>query len=209
MPRRREAAAADLPRTRWAQTPDAFRRLLAWLDQGIDSGGQTYLEMRRRLVGYFDRKRCLTPDDLADESLNRVARRLEEKSGIDVPPAKYCYVVARYVFLEYLRRGEHRQRHVEDERHDGLGEQAAESTMLAAGDGDVGKAPLDVLDDCLQRLGDDDRELILGYYHAQGSARANRRALALRLELTANALAIRACRIRALLEACMNRSLGT
>jgi len=165
--------------------------------------------MRRRLVGYFDRKRCLTPDDLADESFNRVARRLEEqKSGIDIPPAKYCYVVARYVFLEYLRGAEHRQRRVERERYDRVGEEAAESTMLPAVDGDLGKAPLDVLDDCLQRLGDADRELILGYYDAQGAAIANRRALALRLKLTANALAIRACRIRAVLEACMNRSLG-
>jgi len=31
--------------------------LLEWLDDGIDSQGEKYLEMRRRLVAYFDRLR--------------------------------------------------------------------------------------------------------------------------------------------------------
>jgi hypothetical protein len=38
--------------------------------------------MRRRLVLYFQRKRCLTPDDLADETLNRVTRRLATSNTI-------------------------------------------------------------------------------------------------------------------------------
>jgi hypothetical protein len=62
----------------WALTPNAWSRLLAWLDQGLDSSGERYLEMRRRLVQYFDRRNCVHPDDLADETLNRIARRLEE-----------------------------------------------------------------------------------------------------------------------------------
>jgi len=33
-----------------AGSPEAFRRFLAWLDQGNDSRGETYLEIRRRLV---------------------------------------------------------------------------------------------------------------------------------------------------------------
>ena len=34
----------------------AFTRLLQWLDDGSDSRGERYLEMRRRLVAYFDRR---------------------------------------------------------------------------------------------------------------------------------------------------------
>jgi len=56
--------------------------LLKWLDGGADSGGERYLEIRRRLVSYFDRRNCTSPDELADETLNRVARRLEEKGAI-------------------------------------------------------------------------------------------------------------------------------
>ena len=39
----------------WQLSPSAFRELLRWLDQGTDSEGQTFLEMRGRLVAYFDR----------------------------------------------------------------------------------------------------------------------------------------------------------
>ena len=83
----------------------AFRKFLNWLDLGIDSNGEKYLEIRHRLVQYFDRKNCASPDELADETLNRIARRLVEEGEIrGVTPVHYCYVVARFVFLEYQRR---------------------------------------------------------------------------------------------------------
>ena len=81
----------------WVPTRSALEHVLTWLDEGVDSGGEKYLEMRRRLVSYFDRKRCLSPDELADETLNRVARRLEEEGAITDAPARYCYIVAKYV----------------------------------------------------------------------------------------------------------------
>ena len=61
-------------------------------------------KIRRRLRDYFARKNCRPADDLADETLTRVARRLEEE-GITLTetPARYCYIVARFVFLEHLR----------------------------------------------------------------------------------------------------------
>jgi hypothetical protein len=43
--------------------------------------------MHHRLVAYFDRKNCSSPADLADETLNRVARRLEEEG------VTYCVVL--------------------------------------------------------------------------------------------------------------------
>ena len=86
-------------------TPLAFNRLLAWLDEGVESHGETYLEMRRRLVSYFDRRNRLSADELADETLNRIGRTLEKTGTITVtPPARYCYVVARFVLLEDFRR---------------------------------------------------------------------------------------------------------
>jgi hypothetical protein len=70
-----------------------------------DSGGQKYLDMHRRLVSYFDHKNCASPRELADETLSRVARRLEEEGSITgATPAHYCYIVARFVFLEHQRQ---------------------------------------------------------------------------------------------------------
>jgi phosphatidylserine/phosphatidylglycerophosphate/cardiolipin synthase-like enzyme len=98
------AAAKARSKKEWMPTPEAFRQLLVWLDRGAESNGERYLEIRRRLVGYFRRKDSLSPDDLADDVLNRVARRLEEEGAIsEGPPERYCYIVAKFVFLESLR----------------------------------------------------------------------------------------------------------
>src|SRR5690242_7847641 len=49
----------------WTLNPEAFRQFLSWLDEGVDSNGERYLEMRRRLARYFDRRNCYPPDNLA------------------------------------------------------------------------------------------------------------------------------------------------
>jgi hypothetical protein len=83
----------------WTLSKDALQRLLNSLDGGANSDGRAYVEMRRRLRDYFGRKQCRTADDLADETLTRV----EEGIARDETPARYCYIVARVVFLEHLR----------------------------------------------------------------------------------------------------------
>jgi DNA-directed RNA polymerase specialized sigma24 family protein len=179
-------------------TQESFHRLLAWLDGGVDSGGAKYLEMRRRLVRYFDRKNCLRPDELADETLNRVARRLAEEGGIhDTPPARYCYIVARFVFLEYQRGPENRNVCLELQPEPACAPDqepsAAEKTKR-----------LDCLDGCLRKLKREDQQIILDYYRGEQRVKIQRRReLAARLGVTVNALSIRACRIRDRLEQCL------
>jgi DNA-directed RNA polymerase specialized sigma24 family protein len=157
--------------------------------------------MRRRLVLYFRRKRCIAPDDLADEVLNRVARRLEEQQGqiTDATPARYCYIVAKFVFLEHLRQvGNMRT---------GLAE-SARTPEPEPPPADESKR-LDCLDRCLAQLYAADRELILGYYPADERTRIEgRKTLATRLGLTQNAVSIRACRIREKLVACVRGCVG-
>jgi DNA-directed RNA polymerase specialized sigma24 family protein len=186
----------------WKPSETSFRRLLGWLDGGIDSSGESYLEMRRRLSAYFDRKGCRNPDDLADETLNRVSRRLEEEGTLsEGPPRRYCYIVAKFVFLEHVRRA----------RHEGALEVPIEArgtdpagNTAAADDSPGLETRLSCLDRCLGALPARDRELILDYYSrgTEGAA-ARRRELAVRLGLTPNALAVRACRIRGALERCV------
>jgi hypothetical protein len=184
----------------WITTPQAFERLLAWLDEGGDSGGQAYLQMRRRLVLYFQRKGCFTPDDLADETLNRVTRRLEEQGSItDAPPARYCYIVAKFVLLEHLRDPEVRRTRQMD-----VPELTRDPAAAPGGGPGHDERLLDCLDRCLSALGHDDRTLILEYYRDEQRARIERRRqLAASLGLSANALAIRACRLRDKLAQCI------
>jgi DNA-directed RNA polymerase specialized sigma24 family protein len=194
----------------WLPTQSAFRDFLNWLDDGVESSGEKYLEMHRRLVSYFSRKNCLSPDDLADETLTRVLRRLEEDGAIaDMPAARYCYITAKFVFLEYLRRAEHRQISL-----DVLpGSRYPASSLMASCEPDdelkTRAKRLDCLEHCLLMLNPDHRELISEYYHGERQAKIERRReLAARLGLTMNALTIRACRIRDKLEACVRTALG-
>ncbi len=196
------------PKKDWTLNAPALNRLLNWLDDGEGSEGQKYLEMGRRLVGYFDRKNCLTPDELADETLNRVARRLEE-DGITEgdTPAKYCYIVARFVFMESLRATKKNDALLEDVRRQPHGNYV---TGFEADDTkDTKEKMLNCLEQCTGRLEPLNRELITRYYTGKERVKIeNRRRLAQDLGISVNALSIRACRIRDKLEACVRQCLG-
>ena len=175
-----------------------FRRLLAWLDQGVATNGQSYLAIRQRLLGYFDRKNCLNADELADETLNRVARRLDEEGGnIETEtPAKYCYIVARFVFMEHLRANEKEIAALDYVSH--------QANAISSEDQDRKEKLLECLDRCATKLESSHRELIFGYYVGEQRVKIeNRRSLAQTLGITVNALSIRACRIRDRLEDCV------
>jgi DNA-directed RNA polymerase specialized sigma24 family protein len=178
----------------------AFTRLLRWLDEDSDSQGERYLDMRRRLVAYFDRRNRPAPDILADETFDRVSRTLEESGRIHVtPPARYCYVVARFVLLEDIRRGRRsvsfdESRPVTRPELSAIGTAGQESAQQA----------LDCLGRCLGSLRPKDRDLIVEYYRDATRQRIERRRdLAARLGITMNALGIRAWRLRASLQACV------
>lgn len=189
----------------WELTPEAFHRLLNWLDEGASSDGRTYLEMRRRLVAYFERKNCVRPDELADETLNRVARRLEEEAGAieGDAPARYCYIVARFVFMEHLRETQKGDALVNE-----LQRQSQPGNDLATPATDdarkINEQRLNCLEQCLSKLESASRKIIARYYVGKARVKIeHRRALAEDLGVTMNALSIRACRIRDKLEACV------
>jgi DNA-directed RNA polymerase specialized sigma24 family protein len=185
-------------------TAFTFTRLLEWLDDGVNSNGERYLEMRRRLVLYFDRRNRSTAEELADETLNRVGRTLEQDGAIATrPPARYCYVIARFVLLEDIRR---ERRHVQlDERRTAV---ASRQWRLAAVEQDdrlvAREGRLDCLDRCLQALKPAQRDLVVEYYRDLRREKIERRkSLAARLGISMNALGIRVCRIRDTLTACL------
>lgn len=194
----------------WEPSENVFRELLRWLDEGQDSEGQRYLEVRRRLELYFDRKNCASPAELADETLNRVARKLEENGEITgVAPLQYCYIVAKFVFLETLRADKRAPHYRPALGLNPSNLSASSVTLLDAAAAASQKEKIaDCLEHCLQNLSSEDRNLIVEYYRGeQRSKIEHRAALAARLGLTANALSIRACRVRQRLEICIQACL--
>lgn len=191
------------PKKNWSITETAFERLLQWLDEGENSAGQKYLEVRGRLVSYFDRKNCLNPDELADETLNRVARRIEEEQIQTETPAKFCYLTARFVFLESLREKEKRNVPLDE-----AGQKLASPQDLKE-DVELKEKRLSCLEDCVGQLDMANRQLIIDYYYGKERIKIeSRRALAEKLGLSVNALSIRACRIRDKLEKCVRKCVG-
>jgi RNA polymerase sigma factor (sigma-70 family) len=185
-----------------------FTRLLDWLDGGVDSNGQTYLEMRRRLTSYFIRRGRPFADDLADETLSRVSKTLEQDGTITVTPqARFCYVIARFVLLEDVRREQRQQRRDQSSVATRTGTEALSgrrAELLQAESGATRERQLERLDRCLQVLSPEHRDLIVEYYRDTGHEKiARRRDMAKRLGISVNALCVRASRIRATLESRM------
>src|SRR5262249_61320448 len=81
----------------------SFESLLGHLGPDRESAGRAYIELRRALFMFFAARGAASPDEMTDETINRVARRLSEGKQItNESPAKYFYGVARHVCRENL-----------------------------------------------------------------------------------------------------------
>ena len=170
----------------WELSQEIFDQLLSWLNPDREGAGRKYEEIRRRLIKIFTCRGCLTPEDLADDTINRVARKVPEIAPSYVgDPALYFLGVAHNVCLEHFRRKpepEPPPQPDESERKEQMDE---------------------CLEHCMQRLTPKSRELILEYYRAEDSKIDHRKELAQQLGIALNALRIQACRIRANLQQCV------
>src|SRR5438045_1046331 len=82
--------------------PAEFERLLTRINADRNRAAEGYELLRRKLVLFFERTRCTRPDELADETIDRVATRLgaEEIRDLNL----FAYGVARKVCLEVQRK---------------------------------------------------------------------------------------------------------
>ena len=179
-------------------TAEALSRLLAGLHDDRERAGEAYEALRRTLVKFFDWRGAIHPDECADETLDRLARKLDEGATID-DPGRFARGIARLVLLERWRDPEARA-------------MRTDTAQLAHVPAPVAAEPPDAeprsgcFERCLEELPLDGRELILGYYAHSGGVRIEaRKRLAESMRLTENALRSRAQRIRDRLERCTVR----
>jgi DNA-directed RNA polymerase specialized sigma24 family protein len=187
-----------VPRQKWALNQEAFDRLLVAFDADRETAGRKYLEIRNHLTRFFEWRGCSFPEDHADETINRMAKRVSEGEAI-LNHSGYAMGVARLLLLE-INKG--RQR-----------EQSALAEIGAAPDvyvpEDDGESRLTCLRSCLQTLSPDNRELILQYYQGEkGEKIENRKKLLQRLGIPVNTLRMRALRLRERLQACVEECVG-
>jgi DNA-directed RNA polymerase specialized sigma24 family protein len=174
-------------------TPESFEALLDFLDEDRHLAGVHYETIRRRLVRLFEWRGFGNPDELADETINRVARRLQEGTEVrSADPFGYFCGVAHLVAKEVARRAARERAALE--REDWVPTPSPEEP-----DGDE---RLDGLRQCLQRLPPDQRDLVLRYHQASDHIRS-RQGLSQELGIPMNALRIRVHRVRRKLEECV------
>ncbi len=177
----------------------ALARLLERLDADPAVAGDRYEDLRHTLLRFFEWRHVALADLAADETLDRLGRRLA--GGEDVVDIRaYALGIARLVALEHHRRPE--------ARHTALDE-ASTRRLAAPADGGADSPRLTCFDGCFAALSEEQRQFMLTYYAATGRARIDARAgLASRLGLSANALRLRAQRVRDRLEGCIRGCLG-
>ena len=186
------------PKSEWVLTQAAFDGFLATLDRDRDKAGEKYEYIRLKLVKYFQWSGSEVPDIDADETINRVTRRLYE--GQDVYNLTgYIYGVAKLVHAESLKR------------------RSQIRTLDEASIIDLPSIGIEVevaryeecLERCLGRVSDEDREVIIEYYSYKKTDKIDcRKRLAARLGVSLNTLRVKMHRHRLSLEGCVEKCLG-
>jgi DNA-directed RNA polymerase specialized sigma24 family protein len=173
---------------RWQLTAEAFQRLLTGLGGDEAQAAAGYERLRRRLVAYFDARGCGDADVCADETLDRVARRLQQGEHI-ASVSGYAHGVARHVALEALRRQQLKRKAI------------AEWPRLSPAEG-ADEALFAHLEAQIRSLPADAGTLLMEYYRSdEPNSRRRRRCMANRLGISYGALKMRIHRARLDLEA--------
>ena len=184
-------------RQKWTLTQDAFDKLLIAFGGDRESGSEKYLQIRGNLTRFFEWRGCPFPEDHADETMNRVAKKVDQGEEI-LNPAGYAMGVARLLLLEIVKGRQREQ--------SALTEIGRESEAYEAEDDSEGR--LSCLRNCLQSLTPDNRDLILQYYQGEKSEKIqNRKKLMERLGVPVNTLRMRALRLRERLQGCVEECL--
>ncbi len=183
----------------WVISQDAFDTMLDWLDADRERAGAKYEAIRLRLIKIFTCRGCQDAEELADESINRVIARIAEiADGYQGDPAPYFYGVAQKVFLEDSRKKHGPLAHVP------IDYSTVRLTTPAVVLAEDIEPEYRCLEQCLERLQPENRDMVVRYYQQDRQAKIDhRKLLASELGIAVNALRLRAHRIRLILHRCV------
>ncbi len=179
---------------------DTLDKILELLGPDQEAAASEYQRLHQRLCRFFEWNSAEDPAALADEAIDRVAKRVAEgDAGRKVQnPSAFARGIARLLLLEEARRRQKEMAAIQQ-----WDAQRKESTGTEAEEIDA------ALQRCLKKMQPERRSLIERYYLYDGSDKAKwHQKLASELGLTINALRNRALRSRQELEECIRKSLA-
>jgi DNA-directed RNA polymerase specialized sigma24 family protein len=157
----RPEAAAD----RWQLTEETFSALLAALDPSVPRAVERYQRLHGRLVFFFMRHRALSPEDLADICINRIARKLADGESI-VSIEAFTLGIARMVLREDMVGSLRAERAFSEWMRN---ESQTPSTTEEEGQ------RIEAMERHLAALPPSSRQMLADYHQGSGQARIRRR----------------------------------
>src|SRR5438874_12665519 len=83
---KKRAVLAMKPKSGFTLTKDALDRFLAGLDENRERAGKKYETLRLGLIRFFEWRGCAASIDHADETIDRLVRKLDQGVTIrDIP----------------------------------------------------------------------------------------------------------------------------
>jgi DNA-directed RNA polymerase specialized sigma24 family protein len=181
-----------------------FDALLSQLGSDSTKAALRYEQLRDRLIVFFLRRLAPSPEDLADQVIDRLARRLAEGEVIASIEA-YALGIARFVVMEQaaLQRKE-----VSPDGEFLANIRLADTTLSK--EAIEREHELVAMEHCLASLPKADLELLNTYYLPEGQSRiVSRRRLAERLNISSGALRARIFLICKELRSCIRSRAST
>jgi DNA-directed RNA polymerase specialized sigma24 family protein len=171
---------------------DAFQALLRSLDSDPEQAAAEYRRLHQRLVRFFLLQPVTDPYRLADEALDRLARRIEASPDEIQSPASFLFGIAHHLRQEEERR--------ERRESAAVAEWASHLGSSSAAD----EKSLQQVERCLSKMKKEQRDLLLSYYRSTGKEKIeHHRQLAADFGITVNALRNRLMRARRELDSCV------
>jgi DNA-directed RNA polymerase specialized sigma24 family protein len=173
-------------------TQEAFERLLLSINPDRERAGEEYELLRLKLIKYFNLRGCLGAEELADETLNRLAKKVAQGEEIR-ELIRYCYGLARWICVEYHRNPQSKPVPFEN----------VPIMPVVIPDPLVEKERLKCLHHCLGELTVEEKDMIIKYCDDSDQPHQwARRDLVEQMNISPTALRIRVSRIKKKLKAC-------
>lgn len=183
---------------------ETFNKLLSILDADREQAAIKYENIRQKLITFFRCRNCHSPEDCADTTFKRVAKKISE--GIEIytsDPYSYFCGVARKILLEY--RQEQSKLFSLSDNLSSIEHLSYYQPINQLGEEQLSsEQQIQCLEQCLKSFPMQSRRLIVQYYQGETSLKIkNRNKLAQQLGISINSLRIQALRIRQKLRKCV------
>jgi RNA polymerase sigma factor (sigma-70 family) len=171
-------------------THNDFELLLAWLSNDREVAGELYEKIRQGLIRFFYFKGCRNGEDLADETISRVTKKLTSLDlSTETKPAAIFYGFAKNIVFEEFKK----------EKREGLLDE-----NIAATNQTYKETNFRCLDNCLLELPQTERDIVTRYYSRDKSEKYDqRRELASEYGISIELMYVKLHRIRKRLRVCI------